>query len=319
MGRDEILGFLEAIDADLVGYAKEGERLDRMTVEEYEAMVASGAFTGSNRFHLINGYLVKKTTHHPPHAIADDLCGRELARVLPDGYIRPAKPIRLPGQDSEPEPDRCVVWGTIVDYDERHPGPEDIVLVVEVADSSLAEDRKLAVEVYGPAGIPVYWIVDVRGRRVEVYTGPGPQGYGPPEIFAEGQSVPVVIDGREAGRIAVTDILPPRRPGAKAEGNEARPSGRPRALVGHPTGPESGCDPFLRRPFSASPLSSGAELPLPGAGWADWDQAGRLVFARDGRLLAATVENGQLAERELLDLNANVPTEVEALESARPW
>ena len=66
-------------------------------------------------------------------------------------------------------------------------------------------------------------------------------------------------------------------------------------------------------------LSSGAELPLPGAGWADWDQAGRLVFARDGRLFAATVENGQLAERELLDLNANVPTEVEALESARQW
>ena len=66
-------------------------------------------------------------------------------------------------------------------------------------------------------------------------------------------------------------------------------------------------------------LSSGAELPLPGAGWADWDQAGRLVFARDGRLSAATVENGQLAERELLDLNANVPTEVEALESARQW
>jgi hypothetical protein len=66
-------------------------------------------------------------------------------------------------------------------------------------------------------------------------------------------------------------------------------------------------------------LSSGAELPLPGAGWADWDRAGRLVFWRDGRLFAATVENGQLAERELLDLNANVPTEVEALESARQW
>ena len=66
-------------------------------------------------------------------------------------------------------------------------------------------------------------------------------------------------------------------------------------------------------------LSSGAELPLSGAGWADWDQAGRSVFARDGRLFAATVENGQLAERELLDLNANVPTEVEALESARQW
>jgi hypothetical protein len=75
----------------------------------------------------------------------------------------------------------------------------------------------------GPAGIPACWIVDVRGRRVEVYTDPGPQGYGPPETVAEGQSVPVVIGGREVGRIAVEAILPPRRPGAKAEGDRARP------------------------------------------------------------------------------------------------
>jgi Uma2 family endonuclease len=186
--------------------------LYRMSVEEYEAMVASGAFAGRNRFHLINGYLVEKMTHNPPHAIADDLCGRELARVLPGWYIRPAKPVRLPAQNSEPEPDRCVVRGTIVDYDTRHPGPADILLVVEVADSSLSEDRGYAAKLYGPAGIPVFWIIDVRGRRVEVYTNPGEQGYGTPEIFAEGQSVPVVIDGREIGRIAVGDVLPPRRP-----------------------------------------------------------------------------------------------------------
>ncbi len=195
--------------------------LYRMTVEEYEAMVASGAFKGRNRFHLINGYLVEKMTQNPPHTIADMRCGAELDRVIPPGrHVRPSKPVRIPGRDSEPEPDRCVVRGTIDDY-EAHPGPDDVALVVEVADSSLAEDRKLATEVYGPAGIPVYWIVDVRGRRVEVYTGPGPQGYGPPEIFAEGQSVPVVIGGREVGRIAVADILPPRRPRAKAEGNGA--------------------------------------------------------------------------------------------------
>ena len=60
-------------------------------------------------------------------------------------------------------------------------------------------------------------------------------------------------------------------------------------------------------------------MPLSGAGWADWDQGGRLVFARDGRLFAANLENEQVAETELLDLNANIPTEVEAAESARQW
>ncbi len=198
-------------------------RLYRMTVEEYEALVASGAFRGRNRFHLINGYLVEKMTQNPPHTIADLRCGRELERVIPRGWhVRPGKPVRIPmpGRDSEPEPDRCVVRGKIEDY-ERHPGPGDIALVVEIADSSLADDHRLAVEVYGPAGIPVCWIVNVNARRIEVYTRRGPEGYGPPEFFGEGQSVPVVIRGRAVGRIAVKDILPPRRHRAKAEGNEA--------------------------------------------------------------------------------------------------
>jgi Uma2 family endonuclease len=193
--------------------------LYRMTVEEYEAMVASGAFKGRNRFHLINGYLVEKMTHNPPHAVADERCGVALHRVIPPGWhVRAAKPVRIPGRDSEPEPDRCIARGTIDDYAERHPGPHEIALVVEVADSSLAEDRGYAANLYGPAGIPVYWIVDVKGRRVEVYTGPGPQGYGSSLIFVEGQSVPVVIGGQELGRIAVGDILPPRRPAPEAGG-----------------------------------------------------------------------------------------------------
>jgi Uma2 family endonuclease len=197
-------------------------RIHRMTIDEYERMVASGAIASRNRFHLINGYLVDKMTHNPPHAISFQLCGGELGRVTPAGWhVRPALPVRLPGQHSEPEPDHCVVRGAIPDYAECHPGPDDIALVVEVADSSLAEDRDYAANIYGPAGIPACWIVDVQGRRVEVYTGPGPRGYASTEIFTEGQSVPVAIGGQEVGRIAVADILPPRRPPAKAEGNGA--------------------------------------------------------------------------------------------------
>ena len=92
--------------------------LYRMTVEEYEAMVASGAFKGRNRFHLINGYLVERMTQNPPHTIADLRCGDELDRVIPPGWhVRPCKPIRIPGRDSEPEPDRSVVRGTSDDYE----------------------------------------------------------------------------------------------------------------------------------------------------------------------------------------------------------
>ncbi len=111
--------------------------------------------------------------------------------------------------------------GKIADYDERHPGPGDVALIVEIADSSLAEDHQLAIDVYGPAGIPSCWIVNVNARRVEVYTLAGRRGYGPPEFFEEGMSVPGMIRGRQVGRIAVKDILPPRRRRAKAEGNGA--------------------------------------------------------------------------------------------------
>ena len=75
------------------------------------------------------------------------------------------------------EPDRCVVSGSARNYLSKHPGPADVVLVVEVADSSLADDRELGARVYGPARLPVYWIVNLVDRQVEVYTSPGPGGY----------------------------------------------------------------------------------------------------------------------------------------------
>ena len=94
-------------------------------------------------------------TQNPPHVVADELCGAELLLIIPSGWhLLTAKPIRLPGRDSEPEPDRCVVRGKIRDYEGRHPGPEDIAMVVEIADSSLPEDRKMAAAVYGLSGVP---------------------------------------------------------------------------------------------------------------------------------------------------------------------
>jgi Uma2 family endonuclease len=179
-----------------------------MTVEEYEALTASGAFKGRNRFHLINGYLVEKMVQDPPHTMADILCGGQLDRVIPPGWhVRPAKPIRLPVQGSKPEPDRCVVRGDARDY-RQDPGPADIALVAEIADSSLADDRDYAARLYGPSGIPVCWIVNLIDRQVEVYTGPNPAGYASRVDYKPGQAVPVVIDGHHVGQIAVDELLP---------------------------------------------------------------------------------------------------------------
>jgi Uma2 family endonuclease len=182
--------------------------LYRLTLDQYEAMVDAGILTGRDRDHLINGYLVEKMTHKPPRAIADELCGDALRAVLPAGCsVRSGKPVRIPGLASEPEPDRCVVRGGIRDYAGRHPGPPGVALIAEVAKSSLDEDRAMA-GISGRAGIPSYWIINVIDGQVEVFSNPGPSGYGSIEVLAPPHVLRVLIDGVEVGEIPVAEILP---------------------------------------------------------------------------------------------------------------
>ncbi len=91
--------------------------------------------------------------------------------------------MRILGLASMPEPDRSVARGSIRDYGGRHPGPDELALVVEVSDSSPDADRKMA-EVYGQARIPVYWIVNLVDGQVEVYSDPGRDGYRSQEVLA---------------------------------------------------------------------------------------------------------------------------------------
>ena len=118
--------------------------------------------------------------------------------------------MRIPDYD-EPEPDLSVVRGDSDDFTDHHPGPGDVALIVEVADSSLSRDRGEKRDNYGRAGIPAYWIVDLVNRRLEVYAGPAGGAYPAPTILGESESVELIIDGRPLGRIAVADLLP-RRP-----------------------------------------------------------------------------------------------------------
>ena len=90
-------------------------------------------------------------------------------------------------------------------------------MVVEVADRTVTKDRQM-VRVYGPAGIPVYWVVNLKARQIEVYTQPSPNGYLSRSDFVEGQSVVVEINGVLVGEIAVADILPPIKPAAGGSG-----------------------------------------------------------------------------------------------------
>ena len=179
----------------------------RMSLEQYEALVETGVFTERDRFHLINGVLVAKMTQNSPHATADLLCRDALMAIVPDGWhVRSDKPVRLP-PDSKPEPDQGVVRGSIRDYARRTPEGTDVGLIIEVADTSLDDDRKMALT-YGASGIPVYWIVNLQESQVEIYTHPTESGYDVRRDYQPGEEIPVTLDGVLVSRIAVNDILP---------------------------------------------------------------------------------------------------------------
>ena len=109
---------------------------------------------------------------------------------------------------SEPEPDAAVVRGNIDDYKRRHPGPGDVALVVEVSDTTYGDDSGEFLRQYAAAGIPLYWIVNIARRRIEVYSSPsGSSSYAVRHDFGLGDAVPLQLDRFGFEAIAVIEIL----------------------------------------------------------------------------------------------------------------
>jgi Uma2 family endonuclease len=180
-----------------------------MTLEKYEALIASGVFTKRDKVQLVDGYLVARMSELPPHGAACEAARLAIEEFLPRStwHIRNDKPLRIPGRVSMPEPDLVVVRGTWRAYASRNPEPPDAALVVEVANSSLDADRAMA-DIYGLGGVSVYGIVNLVDRQVEVYSDLGPNGYQSHQVLGPGHALTVVIDGVEIGEIQVADILP---------------------------------------------------------------------------------------------------------------
>jgi Uma2 family endonuclease len=188
----------------------------RLDIDEFERI---GDFLKVERVELIDGFIVERGDMDPPHAVASRRLGRRLDRLIPDGwFVQADKPLRV-HRTYEPLPDFAVVQGDPdTAYEDRHPGPADVALVIEISDSTLLKDRGEKLVNYAKGGIGVYWIVNLIDRQVEVYTLRRRGGYGKPRIFKPGESVPVVIKGTEVGLIAVGEILPRIAPSAGSNG-----------------------------------------------------------------------------------------------------
>ena len=177
----------------------------RFTVDEYLHMAQAGILTTRDRVELLDGEIVEMTPIGFRHA----LCVGALMRALFAGVgtrvvVLPQGPIRLSAR-SLPEPDVTLLRPRQVPYRDAVAEPRDVLLLIEVSDTSLRRDRELKLPLYADAGIPEYWIADVQHEVIEVHTNPSGSRYGSVRRFGRGESViPLAFPDL---RIAVDEVF----------------------------------------------------------------------------------------------------------------
>jgi Uma2 family endonuclease len=175
------------------------------TRETYHQAVGMGLFGVSPKIELIRGVIYLKTPMSRPHATAVSKSQNIITHTMGEGYyILCQLPIGL-STDGEPEPDITITRGAPDDYTE-HPTEHDVLLVMEISDSTLTFDRGLKSEVYAEAGIAEYWILDINARTLEVRREPHGTIYRSTHLYDNTQRVaPLTKPGVQ---ISVAALLP---------------------------------------------------------------------------------------------------------------
>lgn len=163
----------------------------RFTVDEYYRMAASGILHEDDRVELIDGEIIEMSPIGKHHASCVKRLNVLLIRMLGQrAIIGVQDPLQLSNY-SEPQPDITVLKFRDDYYAERHPTPEDTLLLIEVADTTLGYDRGVKLPMYAATGVPEAWIVNLSDDVVEVYRQPGPNGYGETQLARRGDSLPL--------------------------------------------------------------------------------------------------------------------------------
>ena len=177
----------------------------RFTVDEYQRMGQVGILGEDDRLELLEGEIVEMAPIGSKHQAAVDRLTRLFSsRVADAAIIRVQGPVRL-AEDSEPQPDLMLLRWRADFYSPAHPGPGDVILLVEVSDTSTDYDREVKVPLYACYGISEVWLVGLDAEMMEVYKGPAGQFYQNISQSVRGQLVsPEFFPEFE---LAVDDIL----------------------------------------------------------------------------------------------------------------
>lgn len=185
----------------------------RITVDEFHRMCEAGVFGPEPKVELIEGVIIDKMGKNPPHELAAELVlDLFFLHARPGDLISAKSTLAIEERNSAPEPDLMLLRGNRRDYTGRRRTPADAALVVEVSHSSYPIDRHIKWRAYADAGVPVYWLLDLNRRTLEVHSEPagaGPEAtYRSTRVYLESEEAPLTLDGREVARFAVKDILP---------------------------------------------------------------------------------------------------------------
>jgi len=177
----------------------------RLSVEIYDAMIENGILTENDNVELLNGAIIEKMPKGTKHTSTTRFITKFFYRNLDESIVIQAQdPIRL-DDFSEPEPDIVLAKPDENDYTKRHPTPEDILLIIEVSDSTLYFDRNEKGLAYARAGIEQYLLVSVENNTIEDYRNPNDDGYGMKQTYKTGDKFSLLAFPKI--EIAVEDFL----------------------------------------------------------------------------------------------------------------
>ena len=175
------------------------------TVQEYYRMAQAGILTEDDRVELNEGEIVAIAPIGSRHAACVRRSQEFFTLALGEvALVSVQSPVRL-SEHTEPQPDLAILRRRPDFYAAGHPGPDDILLVIEVADTSVEYDRAVKLPLYARSGIPESWLVDLNQEVIEIYRDPSPSGYRTSWTVHRGERLsPLAIPDRE---LAVADLL----------------------------------------------------------------------------------------------------------------
>ena len=183
-----------------------GGKRRRFTVAEYYALAEAGILTPDERTELLDGEIITMAAMGSRHAAGiSDFTELLFEAIGRRATLRVQCPLRL-SDWYEPEPDIALLRRRADAYASAHPVPDDVLLLIEVADSSVRNDRRRKLPVYALFGIPEVWLADLPARHVEIHDHPTPAGYARTRIVGrDGYLAPAAFPNIA---IAVTAVLP---------------------------------------------------------------------------------------------------------------